>query len=104
MNIKYTPEEREKIVNRYLLFAERPVDIIADTGIAKSTFYRWVNEQKALMQSNNKKVVNIQDYHRLQSKVERLETIIRIIRETKISSISPLSERLSAAESISEIS
>ena len=39
MNPKYTGEEKQAILNRYLTEGEPPSSITASTGIPKSTFF-----------------------------------------------------------------
>ena len=44
MSKKYLPQEKNTIIERHTKFAEPPSKVIADVGISKSTFYRWLSE------------------------------------------------------------
>lgn len=93
----YTKEERQNAIDRFIS-GESAADILADTGIPKSTFYNWVyiyqEEKKAL----NKRTVNIRNFHLLENKVVRLENIIEILKSANCTPKSPLKQKLYAAE------
>lgn len=42
MNCKYSIEERQKIIERYISDGETVASIIASTVVPKSTFYSWL--------------------------------------------------------------
>ena len=89
MKSKFTDEEKESILKRYLSKCESPTSIVKSVEISKSTFYKWLSgyqqeqsESKRLMiiwnlttnavlmpRSNTrlliKKSVNIQQYSRI---------------------------------------
>lgn len=44
MKNTYTSEQKQTIVERYILGGETYLQISADTGIAKSTFYSWLKQ------------------------------------------------------------
>ena len=44
MKRKYSDEEKQKIIDRYISGKESSVNIIADTGVPKSTFYSVIRD------------------------------------------------------------
>lgn len=100
MSKKYSQEEKQSIVERHTKFAEPPSKIIADIGISKSTFYRWLNEYQELQNTEPQKAVNIRTHNLLKAKVERLEKIIEILKSSDVSVKSPLQQRLFVAEDL----
>ena len=99
MNHKYTSEEKQTILNRYLIEGEPPSSIIASTGIPKSTFYNWLKTyHKKEVDKHNE--VSPKNFRQLKNKVVRLEDIIEILKTVNCTVKSPLRERLYEAEQI----
>ncbi|MBC8538915.1 transposase, partial [Christensenellaceae bacterium NSJ-63] len=73
MNYKYSIEERQKIIERYISDGETAASIIASTGVPKSTFYSWLKTYREEQENNKRKPVNIRNFHLLENKVARLE-------------------------------
>lgn len=46
MKRKYSNEEKQKIIDRYISGEESSANILADTEIPKSTFYNWLKQHK----------------------------------------------------------
>lgn len=95
----YTPEEKQEAIDRFIS-GESAVDILADIGIPKSTFYNWVCNYQEEQAELNKKTVDIRNFHLLENKVARLETIIEILKSASCTPKSPLKQRLYAAEQL----
>lgn len=99
MRRKYSDEEKQKIIERYIS-GEASANILADTGIPKSTFYSWLKTYREEQENNKRQTVNIRDFHLLENKVARLEGIIEILQLVTCTAKSPLRERLYAAEQL----
>lgn len=99
MKRKYDEKEKQAIIDRYIS-GEPSTSILNDTGIPKITFYSWLHiyceEQKLL----GWKSVNIRNFHLLENKVARLESIIEILKFATCTPSSPLKQRLYAAEQL----
>lgn len=93
----YSEELKQQVIERYFS-GEASASILTDTGIPKSTFYSWVRNYQEKQKDANQKVVNIRNYHLLESKVARLEGIIEILKATTCTANAPLKQRLSEAE------
>lgn len=93
----YTKEERQETIDRFIS-GESAVDILADTGIPKSTFYNLLHIYQEEKKTLNKRTVNIRNFHLLENKVVRLENIIEILKSANCTPKSPLKQKLCAAE------
>ena len=71
----YTQEEKQAIIGRYMS-GEPSGNILAETGIPKSTFYGWLREYREKQEADKRKTVNIRNFHLPENKVARLESII----------------------------
>lgn len=100
MNRKYTSEEKQRIIDRYVSCGETVADIIADTGIPKSTFYSWLKAYQEEQENNRRKPINVRNFRLLENKVARLEGIIEILQSVTCTAKSPLQEKLYAAEQL----
>lgn len=94
MNRKYSNNEKQIILNRYLSDGESSATILADTGIPKSTFYSWLKAYKKEQENCNRKLINIRNFHLLENKVARLEGMIEILQSVTCTAKSPLKEKL----------
>lgn len=72
---------------------------MADSGFPRSTIYSWIKQFEDA-KKNKKASVTVKNFRILENKVKRLEGIIEIIRRSKCSSDSPLSEKLQALEKL----
>ena len=95
----YTPEKKQKAIDRFIS-GESAAAILADIGIPKSTFYNWVRIYQEEQAELNRKTVDIRNFHLLENKVARLETIIEILKSASCTPKSPLKQRLYAAEQL----
>lgn len=89
----YTEEVKSQIITRYKN-KESVINISKETGIPRSTIYRWINDYTAKnsINSNGKK----KEIKELERKVEKLQTMLDIIRKLGISINAPLKEKLNA--------
>ena len=76
MSKKYSQEEKQNIVERHTKFAEPPSKVIADVGISKSTFYRWLSEYQ--QDSESQKAVDIRTLFKISNinMCDRLDIIL----------------------------
>lgn len=95
----YTPEKKQEAIDRFIS-GESAAAILADIGIPKSTFYNWVRIYQEEQAELNRKTVDIRNFHLLENKVARLETIIEILKSASCTPKSPLKQRLYAAEQL----
>lgn len=100
MKQKYSDEEKQKIIDRYIFGKESSASILADTGIPKSTFYNWLKVYREEQINSKRKPINIRNFHLLENKVVRLEGIIEILKTADCTSQTSLKQRLYAAEQL----
>ena len=43
---KYTEEEKQSVIARYAVSKETVSDILDDTGVTRSSFYRWPDTER----------------------------------------------------------
>lgn len=93
---KYDNAKKQTILTRYT--SGEPVsNISADTGIPRSTIYKWVKESK---EQETKKDVSMRDFRALENKYTRLQGIIEILKKTGCSPSDPLEVKLPALEAL----
>ena len=98
-----TPNTGHPVLGVYItidrfISGDSAADILADTGIPKSTFYNWLHIYQEEKKALNKRTVNIRNFHLLENKVVRLENIIEILKSANCTPRSPLKQKLCAAE------
>lgn len=79
MKRTYTQEEKQSVIGRFIS-REPSANILADTGITKSTFYGWLRACREKQDAARQKNVNIRNFHLLENKVVRLESIVEILK------------------------
>ncbi len=99
MKKTYTKEQKQSIINRFIS-GEPAARILSDAGIPKSTFYGWLRAYNEEQSAAKRKTVNIRNYSLLESKVARLEDIIKILKSAPCTPKAPLRQRLYAAEQL----
>lgn len=99
MNKKYTAEQKEALIRQYL--SGTPVTVVlGENSIPRSTFYHWLKAHRE--HDKEQKPISLREYQALERKVERLETIIKIMRESHCHPDAPLSEKLPILEQLHE--
>ncbi len=98
MKRKYTQEEKQAIIARYISDGESSTRILADTEIPKSTFYSWLRAYQEEQRVKKGKAVNIRNFRLLENKVARLESMIEILKSATCTPQATLQQRLCAAE------
>ena len=89
----YTEEVKSHIIAQYKS-KEYIISISKETGIPRSTIYRWINDYTA--KNSIPPNVKNKEIKELERKVEKLQTMLAIIRELQISINAPLKEKLNA--------
>ncbi len=89
--MQYPKEIKSQTIARYKS-KESVISISNETGIPRSTIYRWLNESK----NSNHPNIKDKEIKELERKVEKLQTMLDIIRELGISINAPLKEKLNA--------
>ena len=98
MKNTYTSEERQAIIDRYTSGGETYLQIYADTGIAKSTFYTWLKQYKLEQEETKEKTINYRNFVLLENKIQRLENMVEILKIAGGIEGMPLKRRLYLAE------
>ena len=101
MKSKFTNEEKQTILERYISKSESPTSIIKSVGISKSTFYKWLSDYRTEQAEAKRKGLTLRNFNLLEAKVKRLEGIIEIIKKTNILPNAPLQQKLYVAEKLS---
>ena len=102
MKSKFTQEEKQAILKRYISRTESISEIITSAGISKSTFYKWLSDYRQEHEQRGRKNLTAHSFDILESKIKRLEGIIEIIKKANILPDSPLKQKLQAAEMLSK--
>lgn len=96
--MKYNNLYKQELVKRY-----NEGDSVAllcnETGVSRSTLYSWITTLK-LIDSTCDESITMREYKKLTQRVQKLESIIRILKIVKCTVSSPLREKLSAMESL----
>ena len=98
MNQKYTTEEKNNLILRYLS-GESVNHIAKSTNIPRSTLYSWIKQHQE-QQRNENKEVNVRNFRLLENKIKRLEGIIEILKTAECSVRDPLDIKLEALEKL----
>ncbi len=95
----YTQEEKQAVIDR-VISSEQSARILADTDMRKSTFYSWLRIYQEEQNVANRRRVDIRNFHLLENKVARLESIVEMLNSATCTPKSPLKQRLYADEQL----
>ena len=98
--MKYTPEIKALSITRHVIQNESISNIVADTGIPRSTLYHWISEYQRAKSVGQTRKITPHSYEQLEAKILRLEGLIKILKTVPCTVHAPLSERLSAIEQL----
>ena len=101
MKSKFTHEEKQAILDRYISKSESPTSIIKSVGISKSTFYKCLSDYKREQAEAKRKGLTLRSFNLLEAKVKRLEGIIEIIKKANVLPNAPLQQKFYVAEKLS---
>lgn len=59
MKSKFTLEEKQAILERYLSKSESPTSIIKSVGISKSTLYKWLSDYRSAQSESTRKSLTL---------------------------------------------
>ena len=90
---RYTKEFKNEIIQRFLK-RETVINISYETKIPRTTLYRWISDYQKENRFPKKFINNTID--ELQNRIEKLETLLKIINEVGVSPQAPLKEKLNA--------
>lgn len=85
----YNDEFKRNVVNRYIIGDSVP-KIHKDTGVSKSTIYKWINSSKECFSITTMQKTS--DWQR--QKIKRLESMIKIIHNAEFFKKVSLTEKL----------
>ena len=83
MKSKFTHEEKQAILDRYISKSESPTSIIKSVGISKSTFYKWLSDYRTEQAEAKRKGLTLRNFKLLEAKVKRLEGLCRMMKALK---------------------
>ena len=89
----YTEEVKSQIIRRYKS-KESIISISNETGIPRSTIYRWIKDYT--VKNSIPQIAKSKEIKELERKVEKLQTMLTIIHKLGISINAPLKEKLNA--------
>ena len=79
MKSKFTHEEMQAILERYISKSESPTSIIKSVGISKSTFYKWLSDYKIEQAEAKRKGLTLRNFHLLETKPKGYFIAIRCV-------------------------
>ena len=80
------------------MYAEPVATIVADTGIPRSTIYDWIRHYNEPKDDNKK--ISLRHVQHLEKKIERLESIIEILKKADCYVSDPLDIKLPILEEL----
>ena len=93
----YTEEQKNEILQRYWS-GKSVASISADTGVAKSTLYKWIREAPP----KKAKPVNMTDLRILKQRCETLEKMVEILQISPCTVNAPLHDRYEVIKDLSD--
>lgn len=100
--MKYSPELRTAAIKIHLADGQSIAQISMNTGVPRSTLYHWIQQhrQNEQSQKDHSQPVSLQNIHRLEAKIQRLEGIVSILKTVQCTVHAPLLDRLNAIEQL----
>lgn len=90
--MRWSMEEKQSLVARYQA-GESVVEICADTGVARSTFYTWIKPFTTTT-TDSGYVVSQQEFIKMKQRIQKLEQKIEILQKVGCTASAPLQEKL----------
>lgn len=94
--MRYSDEEKRGFVMRYQN-GESVSDICTQTGIARSTLYSWLKTYQTTITKTGM-VVTPKEFSALKKRVEKMESIIQVLKSVDCTVSAPLQDKLKALE------
>ncbi len=100
--MKYSPELRAAAIKSHLTDGQSIAQISLNAGVPRSTLYNWIQQHREKLQSqkDHSQPVTLQNIHRLEAKIQRLEGIVSILKTVQCTVHAPLLDRLNAIEQL----
>ena len=96
--MKYSADEKSALINRYKS-GESISSISTATSIPKSTLYDWIKPHCHIPAAIEHQPT-IQEYHRLRSHCQKLESMIEVLQTVDCDAHAPLGQKLDIIESL----
>ena len=90
--MRISTEAKQSLVARYRA-GESVVEICADSGVPRSTFYTWIKPYTVTM-TDSGHVVSQQAFIKMKQKLQKLEQKIEILQRVNCTVLAPLQEKL----------
>ena len=90
--MRISTEAKQSLVARYRA-GESVVEICADSGVPRSTFYTWIKPYTVTM-TDSGHVVSQQAFIKMKQKLQKLEQMIEILQKVNCTVSAPLQEKL----------
>ena len=97
---KYSEKLKKQIVAEYLRGVKTTAEILSPHNIPKSNLYRWLKQYGPDSQTDPLAVFNYRNFYLRGLKIERLETIISILKRIECTVDSPLQKKLCEMEKL----
>ena len=100
--MKYSPELRAVAIASHLVDGQTVAQIATNIGVPRSTLYNWIKKHLENQSSKieNQPPLTLQYLKHLESKVQRLDGMITILKTVPCTVHAPLSDRLNAIEQL----
>lgn len=96
IKIKYQEKEKQLLVKKFQQ-GEMVFAICKECNIPKSTFYSWIRQFKQTVTPTGR-IITPKEYDSLKRRVEKQESIIRVLKTVNCAHNAPLKEKLNAIE------
>ena len=96
--MKFSDNDKYQLVQRYQN-GEPVAHICSETGIARSTFYSWIDSYHTTVTETGA-IVTPQESTLLKRRVQKQKDIIKVLKSVNCTTSSPLSEKLTALEAL----
>ena len=94
--MKYTDEFKRSIVEQNLS-GTSITQLHQDTGVSRTSLYSWMKAYSPISQVSSVHIT-LRDYNLAKQRVQKLESIIQILKQAQCTLTAPLSEKLEAME------
>ena len=97
MSKQYSQAFKKTLIKQYSN-EENISSICSESGVARSTLYKWLQEVKLPVSPNGEKIT-IREINELRSKVQKYQNIVKILQSVDCTVFSPTKDKLRALES-----
>lgn len=97
MSKQYSQTYKKALIKQYSN-GEKISSICAESGVARSTLYKWLQEVKLPVSPNGEKIT-IREINELRRKVQKYQNMVKILQSVDCTVFSPTKDKLRALES-----